>query len=71
MYMHRIIYDVALMTIRRKTNYFHDFVQYPKQKFFAFPMPKHVLSMFLIWGICQHPVLTKKVKLDERGLKNV
>ena len=36
------------MNIKRETKYFRDFVQYPKQKFFAFPHPRvcseHVLK---------------------------
>ena len=38
--MHNTIGDVALPDISRKTNYFHDFVQYPKQKFLAFPQSR-------------------------------
>ena len=34
----------------RRKNYFHDLVQYPIQKFFAFPQPRYVLRMFLNFG---------------------
>ena len=37
--------------INRETNYFQDFVQYPKYKFFAFPQPLYVLSMSLNFGL--------------------
>ena len=37
LYLHKTMGDVALTNISRETNYFHDFVKYPKQKFFAFP----------------------------------
>ena len=48
--MHNTKADVALMNISRDKNYFHYLVQYPKQKFFAFPQPQYVLSMFLNFG---------------------
>ena len=45
--MHNTIGDVALTNISRQTKYFRDLVQYPKQKFFAFPQPRaDVLGMF-------------------------
>ena len=37
--------DVAVTNF--KANSLHDFVQYPKYKFFAFPQPRYVLNMFL------------------------
>ena len=43
--MHNTIGDVARMNIGRETNYFQDFVQYPKQKLFAIPQPRYILSM--------------------------
>ena len=45
--------DVALKSltsISRETNYLHDFVQYLRSKFFAFPQPHCALSMFLDFG---------------------
>ena len=33
--MHNTKNDVALTNINREKNYFHDLVQYPKQKFFV------------------------------------
>ena len=32
-----LVGDVALTNISREAKYFHGFVQYAKQKFFAFP----------------------------------
>ena len=40
--MHNAIGDVAVMNIRRKTKYFHDFVQYEKSS-----SPFLSLGMFL------------------------
>ena len=48
--MHKTFGDIALMNNGRETNYFHDFVQFSKQKFFASPQPQYVLSMFLNFG---------------------
>ena len=48
--MHNTKGDVALTNISREKCCFHDLVQYPKQKFFAFPRPQYVLSMFLNFG---------------------
>ena len=49
--MHNTVGDVALTNIRRlETNYFHDFVQYPRQKLFAVSQPQNVPRMFLNFG---------------------
>ena len=59
--------DVALRKVSRETNYYKDFVRYPKYKFFACPHPQYVLIMFLNFGhfsvlllILMKKVLSKK-----------
>ena len=47
--MHNAI-GVALTNLSPESNDFHEFVQYPKYKFLAFPQPQYVLSMFLNFG---------------------
>ena len=62
--------DVAHRSISRETNYFHDFVQYPKQKFFAFPQPRYVLSMFLNFWHFSASCSCKNKLLKKCTLKN-
>ena len=48
--MHNSIGDVALINISREINYsMNNFVQSPKQKFFAFPQPQDALK-FCFFG---------------------
>ena len=53
--------DVALTNISRETNY----LQYPKQKFFAFPQPRTCFSTFLNFGHFQPYILIKKVLIKK------
>ena len=48
--MHNTKGDVALMNMSRETSCFRDLLQYPKQKFLAFPQPQYVLRMFFNFG---------------------
>ena len=54
LYIHNAGADVALTSTNRETKYFHDLVQYPKQKFFAFPqpLPKALEKKVLIKKVC-------------------
>ena len=49
--MHKTFGDIALMNNGQETNYFHDFVQYSKRKFFASPQPQYVLKFWAFWGL--------------------
>ena len=44
---HVIMYKIMKIL---SLDYFHDFVQYPKQRFFVFLQPRDVLRMFLNCG---------------------
>ena len=61
--MYNTIGDVALMNISRERNYHHDFVsQYPKQKFFDFPQPQYVRSIFLNFGHSSAQLKSNRLK---------
>ena len=65
--MYNTVGDVAVTNIRRETNHFHNFVQYPKQTFFAFPQPRDVLRMCLNFGY----LLTLRFYIKQKDLIKV
>ena len=68
--MHNTKGDVALMNNSRETNYFHDLVQHPKWKFFVFPQPEYVLSMYLNFGHFSASCSYRKALIKKSVLTN-